>query len=111
VGLIVDTLTGDVTMSGWFLLLLLTLAALAGALIVAGLQEDPRPPRAPQRANERPMRPPQQRRPGPIEQHRRIQEAAARRHGPPRMDTGPVSLSWIWRDQLSAGLLEGARID
>ena len=110
-GLIIDTLTGDVTMSGWFLVLLLTLAALAGALIVAGLQEGAHQARTQQRANERPIRPRQQRRPGPIEQHRRLQEAEALRQGPPRIDTGPVSLSWIWQDRLSSGLLDGARID
>lgn len=111
-GLLVDALAGDATLPGWFVFFLLFLAALAGALIVAGAQEDRRLPAGQQRPNERPMRGPQQRRPGPIEQHRRMLEDQARRHGPPRMsEQPPPRLSWMWRDALSAGLLDGARID
>lgn len=111
-GLLVDALAGDATLPGWFVFFLLFLAALAGALIVAGAQEDRRPLPGQQRPNERPIVAPQQRRPGPIEQHRRMQEEHARRQGPPRMsEQPPPRVSWMWRDVLSAGLLDGARID
>lgn len=115
-----SVLSGDVTVPGWFLLLLLTLAALAGALVTAGLQEDRQARRGQQAANERPIRsrqPPTTAtgiRP-PARPRRSRLSVPTERVSPPWVAEDPPRLSWIWRGWEGAPLPSGwaptARID
>lgn len=124
--LITDVLSGEATVSGWFVLLLLVLAALSGALITAGLHEDRQPPRGQQRPQERPIRPPRPVR-TPVTgvalrppRRPRRPEYTGRGDRPPRSSppllTGtPPRLAWIWEgwtaNPLAAGWAPVPRID
>lgn len=118
--LLEELLSGEATVSGWFLLLLVVLGALAGVLVTAGLQEDRVEPPGPQRPTERPIRARQRMTPAtgirpPARPRRPRHVPAAPRSTPPRIADHPPRLAWIWEGwagaPLPAGWMPRPRID